>query len=326
MKLGAFFAILMCFAQLAVAQKGMEPQTSQTYTAPTPIAIHGSAGDTAAANRKGQLINTLSQIANVGQASYELNKCISSHGRDGYSCVMSGVHFGMAVLNSKQAGADYKSGMEAAGTYGATDTTGGNVDPSAGAGYDVDAVKNSQAMKDAERFMDKMSGTELQPGAPFVFNPKTQTLTTSKGKTLPASAFSSPSAMAAAGIPQNVIDAAVASEKAIAAEATKKAEKYKVAGGSSEEAGGGGGGGGWGSAGGGADGSGAGDGAGSGLGGKGAGLGMGKDPTSLAGMQKNYNGEAIGVSGDSIFRMMTRRYKVKESQRSFYDDAELLQK
>ena len=41
-------------------------------------------------------------------------------------------------------------------------------------------------------------------------------------------------------------------------------------------------------------------------------------------MQKNYNGEAIGVAGDSIFGMMTRRYKVKESQRSFYDESELM--
>jgi hypothetical protein len=37
-----------------------------------------------------------------------------------------------------------------------------------------------------------------------------------------------------------------------------------------------------------------------------------------AGMSKNYNGEPIGVAADSIFLMMNRRYKVKESQDSFF--------
>ena len=53
-------------------------------------------------------------------------------------------------------------------------------------------------------------------------------------------------------------------------------------------------------------------------------VGVVRDPSSLAGMQKNYNGEPIGVAADSIFLMMNRRYKVKESQESFFNESDLL--
>lgn len=48
-----------------------------------------------------------------------------------------------------------------------------------------------------------------------------------------------------------------------------------------------------------------------------------REPTSMAGMSKTYNGEQIGVSADSIFHMMNRRYNTKKEQDSFYSDAEL---
>lgn len=44
-----------------------------------------------------------------------------------------------------------------------------------------------------------------------------------------------------------------------------------------------------------------------------------RDASQLAGLQKNFNGEPIGVAEDSIFLMMTRRYKMKEKQNSFFD-------
>ncbi len=41
---------------------------------------------------------------------------------------------------------------------------------------------------------------------------------------------------------------------------------------------------------------------------------------NTAGLTKNFNGEPIGVAADSIFAMMTRRYKLKEKQNSFIDE------
>ena len=42
-----------------------------------------------------------------------------------------------------------------------------------------------------------------------------------------------------------------------------------------------------------------------------------REPASVAGMVKNYNGEMIGVSGDNIFDMMTRRYREKDGKDNF---------
>lgn len=43
-----------------------------------------------------------------------------------------------------------------------------------------------------------------------------------------------------------------------------------------------------------------------------------RDPAaSVAGMTKSYNGELIGVAGDSIFEMMARRYRQKSKEESF---------
>lgn len=65
-----------------------------------------------------------------------------------------------------------------------------------------------------------------------------------------------------------------------------------------------------------------------GMGSSGKGLGAAnstRDPAALvAGMSKSFNGELIGVSGDSIFGMMNRRYKLKENQDSFFSEAELM--
>jgi hypothetical protein len=43
----------------------------------------------------------------------------------------------------------------------------------------------------------------------------------------------------------------------------------------------------------------------------------------VAGLTKNFNGEKIGVAAENIFNMMTRRYKTKEKQDSFFDPSDL---
>lgn len=46
---------------------------------------------------------------------------------------------------------------------------------------------------------------------------------------------------------------------------------------------------------------------------------MERVPASVAGKKRIFNGEPIGVAGDSIFDMMTRRYQVKTQQNSFIE-------
>jgi hypothetical protein len=43
-----------------------------------------------------------------------------------------------------------------------------------------------------------------------------------------------------------------------------------------------------------------------------------RKPAQVNGLTKNFNGDPIGVSGDSIFGMMSRRYKLKSNQKSFF--------
>ena len=47
------------------------------------------------------------------------------------------------------------------------------------------------------------------------------------------------------------------------------------------------------------------------------GLGIDRDPAQVAGMTKNLGGEPIGVSGDSLFKMIDRRYDLHNKQGSF---------
>lgn len=157
-----------------------------------------------------------------------------------------------------------------------------------------------------------------------MLDPKTGTIKTPDGKTYKASDFASAASMEAAGLPKGAILGAMDAYAQVHKKAAEKAEKLKLgamtAASGYEEGGGGGGGFGVGTS---TDDSSGYAGSGLGSGSGGSGLSLTRDPSSMAGMQKNYNGEPIGVAADSIFLMMTRRYKVKESQESFYTDAEL---
>lgn len=41
-------------------------------------------------------------------------------------------------------------------------------------------------------------------------------------------------------------------------------------------------------------------------------------PAQVTGLSKNFNGDPIGVAGDSLFGMMSRRYKLKSNQKTFF--------
>lgn len=292
------------------ADKGAPPSQEEPE-----ISVRDASAGTNSSNKWGQAMNLL-QGAYLGQKSaIEAAQCASKK----YSkCLPAAMHAAMAAASLAQAKENAKTAKSSKYSMDMTDT--GNYGDSASNlqdGYDTDAIENSPEVKNAQKFISSITGTELKPGKPFVYNPGAKKLLLANGKELKLSDLNSPAAMAAAGISKENIDAAMSSAKAAAADAAKKVSKYRTAGAASAEADSGGGGG---STGGLA----ADDALATGAVGLGGGLGIDRDPANLAGMQKNYNGEPIGVAGDSIFRMMTRRYKVKESQRAFYDESELL--
>lgn len=269
-------------------------------------AVNDSANKAGDANSKGQMMSML-----VGTALTVAGSAMVSSSNP--PTVAAGVVLlGMGVLSFMQGGAHGKTKGAAGLTSNQSDgysdlyeTGGGITDPT----ISKEAQVGQNTLKDLEK-----SG---------VYNPKTGTITAG-GKTYKTSDFASKESMAAAGFPSGLIDGAYAYAEKAAAKAEAKVSKIKL--GAMTEANGyadaGGGGGGGSSA------SSAGtdpyaSGMGAGMGGAGGMGGHDRDPSSLAGMQKNYNGEPIGVSADSIFLMMTRRYKVKESQESFYSDTDL---
>lgn len=229
---------------------------------------------------------------------------------------MAAVFTGFGILSMMQ-GKEHGSAAGSAGlTSFQSDGLGTNpYDYSDPSEYDAELEKDSSVKAISQNMKTLTSGG--------IYDPKTGKIKTPDGKTYKASDFSSAASMAAAGIPKGAILGAVDAYDQVHKKAISKVEKMKLgaltASNGYAEGGGGGGMG----AGVGSEDPGAAGGAYGGAGGGGAGLGINRDPSALAGMQKNYNGEPIGVAADSIFLMMTRRYKVKESQESFYTDAEL---
>lgn len=269
--------------------------------------ITDSASSTKGINAQGQMLNTVVGHMNLNTAEICFNTC----GNGGSCCPAAGVFLLMGILNLAQAGAQGDTAGQAGKTVGLTDI--GN------SGYDPNAVKELSKGLDVKKGLDFVSSmTNVDPKTKgFSYNPATQTITSANGKTLKASDLSSAAAMEAAGMSKGVIDTVMKlSEKNMAA-AMKRVSKFGNIAVNGEE-----------------DGSGGGSGSsrgsdpepslGSMAGAGGSGLGIDRDPSQVAGMQKNYNGEPIGVSADSIFKMMSRRYKTKENQNNFLDDAELL--
>lgn len=213
------------------------------------------------------------------------------------------VMFGMGVLAFQQSAENSRTAGQAADFASQFDAGGDSLsDGRFRLGDNVpDVTRRLQAEIEKNPYVD----VDLNKGI----------MTTKDGQTHKLSDFSTPAAMAAGGFNPDDINSAMKKAKELEA---KYVAKYKA-----NELGLEGGGGGGGSSL--ADGSGSGaDGFGStnGLLGRG---GLSDDDMRLpanqmAGMQKDFNGDPIGVSADSIFLMMTRRYEVKKKQDSFFDE------
>jgi hypothetical protein len=155
-----------------------------------------------------------------------------------------------------------------------------------------------------------------------IYDPKAGTVKLND-KTYKVSDFASADAMAAAGFPKGMIDGAMQAN----ADAEKKAiaKMNKIGASTTENGYAEGGSGGADASGGDSSGSSGSGGGGSALasaGGAGKGS-LGRDPAAFNGMSKNFNGNPIGVAADDIFNMMTRRYKFKGNQDSFFNASDL---
>jgi hypothetical protein len=285
---------------------GTEVTDRSTPAAPAKQSITDSADKTKSSNEKGQIMNMVMGGATLAAGA----KCA---GTCPYGCCsLAPMLFMMGMQNLMQAGEQGKTAGQAGGTVNLTDTGLGT------SGYDPNAVKDLLNGPDAKAGKEFMA-TVAKGGAGFSYDPKTGIVTTASGKTLKGSDMNSASSMAAAGIPKGAIDALSNMVRDIEAKTEKKVGKLALTSVSSEESSSGGGGG-----------SGSASAASNGEApygspaGRSAGLGIDRDPAQVAGMQKNYNGEPIGVAGDSIFKMMTRRYKTKEAQSSFIDESDIL--
>ncbi|WII72697.1 hypothetical protein QJS83_02285 [Bdellovibrio sp. 22V] len=294
--------------------KGVETKT------PTPVSqpsVNNSADNTKSQNDKGQAMSFLQGAMHIAMGVRDLSTCCNTGCQSG--CVTGPIQIGMGLLSLAQ-GKQHGKSSGMAGITGLQSDGLGLYDGADTNPLDLDNPKNP-LNKDPAFNAVKGNLAQLQKNG--LYDPKTGKIKTPMGKEYNVSDFASKEAMAAAGFPQGAIDGAYAFASDASKKAADKADKLKIgamtASNGYEE----GGGGGLGSAPPMED-----DLSGGVAGYSGAGEGLGRnaldrDPSSLAGMQKNYNGEPIGVAADSIFLMMTRRYKVKESQESFYTDADL---
>lgn len=231
------------------------------------------------------------------------------------------VMIGMGIMSGMQGKEHGKSKDQAKGTGFNTDGLG---NPYGGSNSDPLDEKNPNSLINMDPNIKAVKTNLAKMEKLGIYDPKAGTLKIGDKK-YKVTDFASPDSMAAAGFSKGAIDGAMAMAAQVEKRAADKLEKLKI-GALTNASGFDEGGGGKGLAGGSDDTAGGGNSYGLGssegslLAGK---AGLGRDPSSLAGMQKNYNGDPIGVAADDIFNMMNRRYKTKESQDSFFSDAEV---
>lgn len=273
-----------------------------TETTAGTISVKDSSDKTASSNSAGQMMSYLTGAKLFAESAQHFSKCP----KNGAQCALGALKALMGAMSMAQGGAHGGTAGGANYSSGLTDGSAGFV-PAYNDPYAEQTAAAYQQAKDALAKLEKgVSGSKID-----VKNGK---LTTFDGKTYDLTKDGSPEGMAAAGFPPGAISGAMEYGAKISKEMQDKVDKLKLgamtAAGGFDEGGGSG------------RGSYASSDSSDGSGG-GSGVKLERDPANLAGMQKNYNGEPIGVAADSIFLMMNRRYKVKESQDSFYSDADI---
>lgn len=315
---------VMVLAADTAATSGVEGGTAVKGTANNQPSVKNGADQSSSGNGMAQALNYVVGGAEVVMGGYMIKTGIAQNSSSVCGCAgipniaMGTMMVAMGLQNIAQGNEHGSSAGQANITGFQTDGFGtlSNPDTSTTNPYTT-AAQNDPNYKAVGSTLKKLE-------AAGVYNPKLGTFKVGD-KTYKQSDFASKEAMAAAGMPPGMIDGAMSANAEAEKKALAKLDKVKPGAATAENGyadGGGGGAGGW-SSGAGDDGS-----SSSGYAGAGGKGGLGKsglerDPSSLAGMSKNYNGEPIGVAADSIFLMMSRRYKVKESQESFFSPADL---
>ncbi|MBO9665416.1 MAG: hypothetical protein J7501_01210 [Bdellovibrio sp.] len=268
--------------------------------------VNQASNNAAKENKTGQVLSYMASAAEFTIAAANVSPCSDGHAG---ACAKVALYTIMGIQSMMQGNEHGNKAADAGYTAGLTDAySTGNYDPTAGTSSSSLSSMGDSYLKKAEAGLSSLKSQGL-------VNSSATKVTTPDGKSYNISDMTSPAAMEAAGIPKGAVDAAMAAYAQIEKKGLEKIKIGSQTASNGYEEGGGGAGGGSGSE----SGSGGADGA-YAAGGYGSGKSLlNRDPSSLAaGMSKNYNGEPIGVAADSIFLMMNRRYKVKESQDSFF--------
>lgn len=307
----------LCLPTIVVAQNNDKDKGDKgVETRDSGPSIKDGADKAAGQNRKAEAQQYLSGALMFTMAAKQMSPC--SKGSAG-SCALVAIYTGMGVMSMAQ-GKEHGSVASAAGlTSWNSDGFGSDPYGLGGGGSLLDG--DNALTKDPQIVGMKQNIDTLTKGG--FYDPKTQKVKLPSGESYDAKSFASEKAMLDAGFPSDIVSGAIGMYDVASKRALAKVEKMKIgaltASSGFEEGGGGGGSGAWDTSGGPEEYAYSGGGAGSGLGSAGD-----RDPAAaVAGMQKNYNGDPIGVAADSIFLMMNRRYKVKDSQESFFTESEL---
>ncbi|MCB0369044.1 MAG: hypothetical protein KDD45_06210 [Bdellovibrionales bacterium] len=292
--------------------------------------IKNSSDKAQSQNKKSQQVSQIIGVANMGLGAMHMSKfaasCSGGATCDYSELAMGILHLAMGAQSFQQAGANGSAARMAGLTGYETSSTNPFGDPGAEQGISSlpDADSNLSNLVDTSKYGSIKKALTSKDGLNGVkMDPNTGVITTADGKTYDPNSLTDKNALQKAGFGNSEIDAALAANDKIEKAAVKKvggtvgigaataANGYSDGGASSmnysdsnalENN----------------DGS-------SGLGKYGNGL---RDPAStgskVAGLTKNFNGEKIGVAAENIFAMMTRRYKTKEKQDSFFDPSELV--
>lgn len=299
-------AILFCSLALFAAQTAFATSSSDSSgTGTAAPSVNTAANNTQGQNSGGQGAAAAAGAMYAALSAMEFSQC-GPHNPG--ACALGAMFAGMSALSFMQSGEHGNVAGQAYNTGLNTDAYTTGTTPQTLQNSDGNGSLNS-ASADIAKLKNGIGGNMADIA--------TGKITTADGKTYSASDFSSPASMAAAGFSPDQIAQAMEVSGKVEKKALEKVKLGAMTASNGYDEGGGGGGAG-GSSGKGHSSS-DGDGAGSGLG------ALARSPAQVAGMTKNFNGEPIGVAGDSIFDMMNRRYQVKEKQNAFLTDNDLLQ-
>lgn len=270
------------------------PTTTSTSNT-TPSTYGASQGASGSNGSAGQIAQMVGQgLLTAGTAM--MPGCVASKCS---CCPAAAAMIGMGILGLLQAGKNKDSSGQNAGVAGTAQgygsspyvddyNTGGSLTPSA----DGVPTTVTKAMADVAKVGVK-------------YDPKTGTITLPNGKTMNTGDLTNKDAMSNAGVSSGEFAKAMAMAASLEKTAADKVEKmgaHTAAMGFAEGGGGAG------------NNSNRSDSEASGSGGD-------RKPAdakaSVVGMRKGYNGDMIGVAGDTIFGMMSRRYMQKSQEQGF---------